>query len=83
MTVLAKAHVITLALEVVEVTPEITKYAPNQRKARRLAVRYCEEHHLHRHEGLPAGLQILLPCRQEREGADALGGGQDLYRLCT
>ena len=47
-----------------------------------MAIRHGEEHHLHRHEGLPVGLQILLPCGQEREGTDALGGGQDLHRLC-
>jgi len=55
----------------------------NQRKPILLAVRYGEEHHLHRHQGLPVGLQILLPRGQKCEGTDALGGGQDLYRLCA
>ena len=48
-----------------------------------LAVRHGEEHHLHRHEGLPIGLQILLPRGKEREGTHALGCGQDFYRLCA
>lgn len=55
----------------------------NQTKPRLLAIRHGEEHHLHRYEGLPVGLQILLPRGQERERADALGGGQDLHRLCA
>ena len=55
----------------------------NYKENRILAVRLSEKHHLHRHKGLPVGLQILLPCGKEREGTDALGGGQDLHRLCA
>ena len=43
---------------------------------RSLAIRYCQEHHLYRYEGLSVGLQVLLPRGEEREGADALGGGE-------
>ena len=55
------------------------EYDHYKTKSKLLAVRHGEEHHLHRHQGLPIGLQILLPCGQEREGTDALGSGQDLY----
>ena len=48
-----------------------------------MAVRHGEKHHLHRHERLPAGLQVLLSGREECEGADVVGDGQDIYRLCT
>ena len=44
-----------------------------------LAVWPSEEYHLHRYEGLPVGLQVLLPRREELEGADALGGGKAGY----
>ena len=54
-----------------------------KRRYSTLAVRHGEEHHLHRHQGLPVGLQILLPRGQERERANALGSGQDLHRLCA
>lgn len=51
----------------------------NNKENRTLAIRHSEEHHLHRHEGLPVGLQILLPRWQKRERTHALGGSQDLY----
>ena len=39
-----------------------------QRESILLAIWQGEEHHLHRHEGLPVGLQVLLSCGQKREG---------------
>ena len=77
--VVAKEHVIAHALEAVGITIVFTNNDPNKRKPRLLAVRHGEEHHLHRHEGLPVGLQILLSCGQKREGADALGCRQNFY----
>ena len=44
--------------------------------SRTVAVRHGEEHHVHRDEGLPTGLQILLFGGKELERADALGGGE-------
>lgn len=51
----------------------------NQRKPILMARWYGEEYYLHCHEGLPVGLQILLPRGEEREGTNALGGGEDLH----
>lgn len=47
-----------------------------KRKRTVLAVRRGKKHNVHSHKGLPAGVQILLPRWEEREGADALGGGE-------
>ena len=48
-----------------------------------LAGWHGEEHHVHRDEGLPAGVQILLPRGQEHKGAYDMGGGKGGYRLHT
>ena len=60
-----RVRVLAHALEAAGITLDFTNYAQNQRKSRSMAVRHGEEHHLHRHQGLPVGLQILLPRGQE------------------
>jgi len=41
-----------------------------------LAGWHGEEHHLHRHQGLSIGLQVLLLGGEEHQGADVMGGGE-------
>ena len=48
-----------------------------------MEVRHSEEHYFHRHQGLPAGLQILLSGGEECEGADVVGDGEAVCRLCA
>ena len=60
---LAKLHVMEVANNSVRVQPNITCKKHDQGKYIKLAIRHGEEHHLHRHEGLPACLQVLLSCR--------------------
>jgi hypothetical protein len=78
--VLVKTNVYSPAMEAVV---EAAQCKHGHNKQQTTTIRLSEKHHLHRYEGLPVGLQILLSRGQEREGTDALGGGQNLHRLCA
>lgn len=41
-----------------------------------MAKREGQIHHFYCYQGLPVSLQILLPCGQEFQGEDVLGGGK-------
>ena len=60
---LAKLHVLAVAKHSARVRPNITCKKHDQGKYIKLAIRHGEEHHLHRYEGLPTCLQVLLSCR--------------------
>ena len=62
---LARQHVLAVAKHSARARSNITCKNHDQRKYIKLAIWYGEEHHLHRHEGLPACLQVLLSCREE------------------
>lgn len=77
------ALVSSIALIILHIEGLLREYDISKKQCSPLAVRHGEKHHLHRHQGLPVGLQVLLSCGQEREGTHALGGGKDLHRLCA